>query len=166
MDMESTNGPMAVSIRATGTRTRFLATESITGMMAEPIRDTGSTIICMDKEFTNGLMDVNMKENMLTTRNMVMEFILTPMVDLTKDNGLTENSTVRVSSLLLRELRGKESGMKARESSGSTMRKNNNSPTTNICKIKTTIIEHTLLIRAQKIFHLFGVLGFWGVELI
>ena len=41
MAMESTNGQMVVSIKATGKVTKFLVMENILGMMAEPIRGTG-----------------------------------------------------------------------------------------------------------------------------
>jgi hypothetical protein len=64
MDTEFTNGQTVAFIRVIGTKTRFQDTESIIGTMAEHIRGTGSTIICMDKESTSGLMVVNTKESM------------------------------------------------------------------------------------------------------
>ena len=52
------------------------------------------------------------------TRNMDMVFILIQMVDPTKDNGKMGSNMVKEFSLLHKELRDKESGMKVRELNG------------------------------------------------
>ena len=76
----------------------------------------------MDKVFTSGLTAENMKENTLTTRNMDLECIHTQMGVLIKDSGLTENSTVKAHSSLLKVPKEKVSGKKEKESNGSTKR--------------------------------------------
>ena len=63
-----------------------------------------------------------------------MESTLTQTEDLTKVSGQTESSMANVYSSRLKVPKEKESGMTARESSGSTTM--NKSNPTNICKIK------------------------------
>lgn len=87
MAMESTNGQMVVSIKATGKVTKFLVMENILGMMAEPIRGTGSIIICMVRVSINGPTAENTRASTLTTRNMVMEPTHTLTAGATEGNG-------------------------------------------------------------------------------
>lgn len=141
--MEFTNGPMEVSTKETGTRIKSPGMENTTGMTGVPIKATGSIIICMDKEFINGLTGVSMKVNTSMTKSTGMESILIQTADLTKANGQMANSTEKACSSPLKEPRGKESGTRARELSGSMTRKSSN--LINICKIKTTIIERFLI---------------------
>ena len=90
----------------------------IPGTTAEPIRGTGSIIICMAKESTNGPMAESTKGNTLTIKNMVMALTLIQMADHIADNGHLASSTVKEFLSPLREPQGKEFGKKERESIG------------------------------------------------
>ena len=65
------------------------------GTMAEPIRGTGSIIICMAKAFISGPTAENTKESTSMTRSMDMEPIIIPMADAIKANGHLANNMAR-----------------------------------------------------------------------
>ena len=88
---------------------------TILGMMVEPTRGIGWTIICMAKESINGLMVESTRVNTSTIKSMASAPIHTPMAGLTVDNGHLGSNTEKEFSSPLRELGGKEYGKKARE---------------------------------------------------
>jgi hypothetical protein len=70
---------------------------SIHGLMVEPMKDLGKTIICMAKEHTLGVMGENMKENIIWIRNMGTECITGLMVGDMKDSGVMESNMEKVN---------------------------------------------------------------------
>ena len=96
--MEFISGPMEVSLKEIGKKTKSLGMVFTIGKMEEFTRATGNKIICMDKVCTSGLTEDNMKVNTLTTRKRAMEFTNIPMVAVIKDNGNMANNTERVLS--------------------------------------------------------------------
>jgi len=98
MDMAFTNGPMEVSSKAIGKRTKLQAMEYTPGKTVGFTKATGNKIICMDKDITSGPMVVNMKDSILTIKKKAMEFIPTPTEGVTKECGRMENSMEKVCS--------------------------------------------------------------------
>ena len=96
--MEFISGPMEVSSKEIGKKTKSPGMAFTIGKMEAFTRATGNKIICMDKVCTNGLTADNMKVNTLTTRKRAMEFTNIPMAAVIKDNGNTANNTERVLS--------------------------------------------------------------------
>lgn len=63
MVMEFISGQILVCTKETGSKTKYLVTVSILGMMEEHTKDIGTITTCTAKEYTLGPMEENMKEN-------------------------------------------------------------------------------------------------------
>jgi len=95
-DMENSNGLMALIMREILKIIILRDMVTIIGQILETMMALGRQIRCMVTAYSRGLMEEFTKENMLTTKNKVMGFSYGLEAKSIMDNGLMENSMVKV----------------------------------------------------------------------
>ena len=129
MALACTNGVMAQSTEATGQRTTSKVSVSTNGRMEEFIRENGARTTCMGMDFTSTGMEDDLEVSSLKIRKKAMEFITGKTAASTKDTGSKASSMALESTWFLQTWLNSVFGRKARELSGTTMRKSKKSTT-------------------------------------